>query len=30
MIRKGQVQKVSKGHSVLQATFIAELFGITI
>jgi transposase-like protein len=27
MIRKGQVQGVSKGHSTHQAAFIAELFG---
>jgi transposase-like protein len=30
MIRKGQVQGVNKGETPSQATFIAELFGVSI
>jgi hypothetical protein len=30
MLRKGQMQGVSKGDSVRQAAFIAELFGVAI
>jgi transposase, IS6 family len=30
LMRKGQMQGVSKGDSLRQATFIAELFGVTI
>jgi transposase, IS6 family len=30
MIRKGQVQGVSKGDNLRQAAFIAELFGVAI
>jgi len=30
MLRKGQMQEVSKGDSLRQAAFIAELFGIAI
>jgi len=30
MMRKGQMQGVSKGDSVRQAAFIAELFGVAI
>jgi transposase, IS6 family len=30
MLRKGQMQGVSKGDSLSQARFIAELFGVAI